>query len=386
MIRLPYTGTYSLELITAQNGAQVVVFYSDDSSSAYPGGVQATTISSATTTKICDTPVAANVREIDHINIKNTYAGSHTITVQLDANGTNYPLQTVALLENESYNYTHGSGWQCKDANGNTKASALTAMTSAQLRGIVTDETGDALLYFQNGALGTPASGDTSNCTTNTEAANNNSTQHASTAYADRLTAGTLPGAFTTLSATDSIIITKATGPVKVQLIATTGTNELYTQYTNTGGSYYSGVENSASTWFGATPYAMTRYAPTGRVIQDIIAGIGPITTISSTGLAVTGAISLTTNLTLPKTVTAAGTTGAQTINKISGTVNFAAAAASLIVTNSFVDANSIIQCTIGTNDATMKSVQAVAAAGSFTIYPNAVPTAETRVNFRITN
>jgi len=121
MIRLPYTGTYSLELITAQNGANVVVCYSDATGTAYTGGTQATAITSATTTAICATPAAATVRDIDEINIKNTYAGSHTLTVQLDANGTNHPIITVALAEDESLNYTHGSGWQCKDANGNTK-------------------------------------------------------------------------------------------------------------------------------------------------------------------------------------------------------------------------------------------------------------------------
>jgi hypothetical protein len=86
------------------------------------------------------------------------------------------------------------------------------------------------------------------------------------------------------------------------------------------------------------------------------------------------------------KTVTAAGTTGAQTISKNAGTVNFAAAATSLVVTNTLVTANSIIICTVGTNDTTMKSVSAVAAAGSFTIYSNAAATAETRVNFIVIN
>jgi hypothetical protein len=86
------------------------------------------------------------------------------------------------------------------------------------------------------------------------------------------------------------------------------------------------------------------------------------------------------------KTVTASGTNGAQTINKNAGTVNFATAAASLVVTNSLVTANSIIICTVGTNDATMKSVQAVAAAGSFTLYPSTAPTAATRVNFIVIN
>ena len=88
----------------------------------------------------------------------------------------------------------------------------------------------------------------------------------------------------------------------------------------------------------------------------------------------------------LPKTITAAGTTGAQTINKASGSVNLAAAATSLVVTDSLVSTSSVIICTVGSNDTTCKSVQAVAGAGSFTIYPNAAPTAESRVNFIITN
>ena len=66
--------------------------------------------------------------------------------------------------------------------------------------------------------------------------------------------------------------------------------------------------------------------------------------------------------------------------------MNFAAAATSLVVTDSYVTANSIIMATVASNDTTMKSVAVVAGAGSFTIYPNSAPTAETRVNFFITN
>jgi hypothetical protein len=50
------------------------------------------------------------------------------------------------------------------------------------------------------------------------------------------------------------------------------------------------------------------------------------------------------------------------------------------------VTANSVIICTVGTNDTTLKSVAAVAAAGSFTMHGNAAATAETRVNFLVTN
>jgi hypothetical protein len=88
----------------------------------------------------------------------------------------------------------------------------------------------------------------------------------------------------------------------------------------------------------------------------------------------------------LDKTVTAGGTTGAQTINKNAGTVNFAAAATSLVVTDSRVTTSSIIICTVGTNDTTLKSVAAVAGTGSFTLHASAAATAETRVNFLIIN
>lgn len=86
------------------------------------------------------------------------------------------------------------------------------------------------------------------------------------------------------------------------------------------------------------------------------------------------------------KTITAALTTGAQTINKPAGSVNFAAAATSLVVTNSLVTTNSVILATVATNDTTMKTVLAVAASGSFTLHANAAATAETRVNFLVIN
>lgn len=85
-------------------------------------------------------------------------------------------------------------------------------------------------------------------------------------------------------------------------------------------------------------------------------------------------------------TITAGGTTGAQTINKPTGSVNFAAAASSLVVTNSLVTANSFIIPIVMTNDTTMKSCQVVPTAGSFTLYPNATPTAETKVAFIVVN
>ena len=85
-------------------------------------------------------------------------------------------------------------------------------------------------------------------------------------------------------------------------------------------------------------------------------------------------------------TNTAGGTTGNQTINKPSFSVNFAAGASSLVVTNSFVTANSYVLCTVQTNDATALLKNATPAAGSVTIRLNAAATAETRVACMVVN
>jgi hypothetical protein len=81
-------------------------------------------------------------------------------------------------------------------------------------------------------------------------------------------------------------------------------------------------------------------------------------------------------------TITTAGTTGAQTINKGEGTVNFAAAATSLVVTDSLVTTSSVIVPVMRTNDSTCRIASVVPASGSFTINMTAACTAETSVGF----
>lgn len=85
-------------------------------------------------------------------------------------------------------------------------------------------------------------------------------------------------------------------------------------------------------------------------------------------------------------TNTAAGTTGNQTINKASGTVNIAAAGTTVTVTNSLVTASSIVYAVIRTNDATATIKNVVPAAGSFVINLNAATTAETSIGFFVIN
>jgi hypothetical protein len=90
--------------------------------------------------------------------------------------------------------------------------------------------------------------------------------------------------------------------------------------------------------------------------------------------------------LVFDSTMTPSGTTGNQTINKISGSVNFAAGASSLTVTNSRVTANSLIHILARTNDATCYVKNYVAGAGTFTINLTANCTAETSVHFWVIN
>ena len=130
MIRLASTDL--LSLVTAQNGAEVIASYNDRTATAYgPGNTQVTDISSATTTTILSSPAASTVREPDEISIKNTFAGSHTMTLNFNRSATLYGVWTVTLLENERIAYTHAGEWVAMDANGNRKE-----VTSSNFGGI----------------------------------------------------------------------------------------------------------------------------------------------------------------------------------------------------------------------------------------------------------
>lgn len=86
------------------------------------------------------------------------------------------------------------------------------------------------------------------------------------------------------------------------------------------------------------------------------------------------------------RTITAGGVTGDQTIDKPAGTVNFAAAATTLTVTNNLVTIDSIVFAVVRTNDTTAVIKNVVPAAGSFVINLEAAATAETSVGFFVLN
>ncbi len=174
-----------------------------------------------------------------------------------------------------------------------------------------------------------------------------------------------------THSAVGASTITDAAG-FSVDSAPSAGTNVTITNSSaiySAGGAVAAGVTNSyglnitANT--GATNNYCTRYAGTA----------GEIFRVRTDG-----------QVAFLATNTAGGTTGAQTINHPSGTVNFAAAATSLVVTNSLVTASSIIFAVVRTNDTTATIKNVVPAAGSFTINLGAAATAETSVGFFVIN
>jgi len=255
------------------------------------------------------------------------------------------------------------------------------------------------------GALGTPSSGTVTNLT-GTASININGTVGATTASTGAFTTIDASGLIRLVGTTSSFPALKRNGATLESRLAddslqagmaasffTAGqsgqqgsvscTNSSGNSVSQLSGSLQYGFHASSSLCFSWGSNA-TLNGSRDTCLSRVSAGVVGVGSGGSAG-DVTGALSLN-EIRLSKTITAVATTGAQTINKSSGAVNFAAAASSLVVTNSLVTINSVILLTVATNDTTMRSAIAVAAAGSFTIYPTTAPTAETRVNFLVTN
>lgn len=87
-----------------------------------------------------------------------------------------------------------------------------------------------------------------------------------------------------------------------------------------------------------------------------------------------------------PATMTAGGTTGNQTIDKPSGSVNIVAGGSTITVTNNTVLSTSIVLAVVMTADATAILKNVVVSAGSFVITTTAAVTAETKIGFLVIN
>lgn len=133
--------------------------------------------------------------------------------------------------------------------------------------------------------------------------------------------------------------------------------------------------------------YSGDLFLQTGVVTGTAESGNVKIQTGTADSAVLRGDIEMTMyRLLVPQTITPGGTTGAQTIDKVSGTVNFLATATSLVVTNNTVTTSSLVFAVVRTADATAAIKNVVPGSGSFTINLTAAATAETSVGFFVLN
>ena len=128
MIRLDTTArslTLFLGGAHATAPLQVVVSYSDQTSSTYLGGTQLSNSNGTSTVTICSAPSASTIRDIDMVSVLNTDTATQTVTIQLLSTATNYKITTVTLLVGEKLTFTHGSGWQVVSNSGSIKYTVL---------------------------------------------------------------------------------------------------------------------------------------------------------------------------------------------------------------------------------------------------------------------
>ncbi len=199
------------------------------------------------------------------------------------------------------------------------KLSALAATTSAELAGVISDETGSGSLVFANSptlvtpALGTPSSGTVTNLT-GTASININGTVGATTPST---------GAFTTLGATGDVtasggnILNTSGGPIPIRVSGAT-TGSAVARFGNTGGDSFFGAEGNATNNLivGCTAYDTIVRGPSG-IAFSANSGSSMQMRLSSTGLAVTGALSATGNADFGATASSARITLGHVTNTV---------------------------------------------------------------------
>lgn len=308
-------------------------------------------------------------------SVDNTGVGSYALNL-LTTGIENTALGVQAMKTATTANGNTGVGAY---AGQNNTAGNITAVGAYSLR---MNTSGVNNSSFGYNALGSNTTG-ISNTATGTLSLNTNSTGSYNTAngvYALRYSTGSYNTGFGygTLNA-----LTTGTKNIAIGYNAgsgiTTGSNNVFV-----GGFVGTGFETSSGNIFISDGNATNRIM----VNSSGNVGIGNTNPLSlfSVGFASQFQVTSSGKIVQDATITATGTTGAQTINKPLGCVNIAAAGSSVVVTNSLISTTNIVHPWLQSNDATAKSVVVVLGSGTATFYLNAAATSEVRVCFEVKN
>lgn len=126
---------------------------------------------------ICSAPAAGTIRSVLGIIVANVDTAAVECTIQLE-DGSDWPFTPFTISANRMAQFTKEGQWVEYSAGGGggdalttNPLSQFAATTSAQLRGVLSDETGTGAAVFATSPtlvtplLGTPTSGTLTNCT-----------------------------------------------------------------------------------------------------------------------------------------------------------------------------------------------------------------------------
>lgn len=181
--------THALEIVLAGAVSTTeldwFVAYADKASNVMTPGSSSGVTTGATSVQIVAPPAASHQIKITFLSIWNTDTASATVTVRRDVSGANTVVYRATLAAGEQLVYIDERGFVVYATTGLEKGGAsgggdalttdplsqFAATTSAQLRGVLSDETGTGSAVFATSPtlvtpiLGTPTSGTLTNCT-----------------------------------------------------------------------------------------------------------------------------------------------------------------------------------------------------------------------------
>lgn len=114
----------------ASNQMQCYSCYRDSNSTTFTADRNVVLTNNATPVNLVDSPASGISRGIDFLSVFNADTTANTVTIVLDANGTQYELTTITLLPNEKLEYTDAAGFVIKTSTGRTKVD-VTSSTNA---------------------------------------------------------------------------------------------------------------------------------------------------------------------------------------------------------------------------------------------------------------